>query len=380
MKISIVIPIYNVEPYLRQGIDSVINQSYKDLDIICVNDGSTDNSLQIIEEYAKADNRIKVCSQQNSGTYIARQVGVKEAVGDYILFFDPDDWLDLNACERIVSFIEKENADIIQYGVHVDSTIEGNTTADWLDDWLNSKIDSLEGSDQLMNKCYVEQQIAWNLIGKVVKTSVAKQAFQEQGHYCFSTLTDYFAAFYVYAFAKTYRRLDQRLYYYRHGVGVSTKKEVTIIDFQKSIRNFKGLEDLYSFIERQAQLVGETGRSIAKKEMTDYTINNALHYALNRLPRTINPEEWFNILSKETDAAGIIRNIVNRLNEQDAHQETIIRHQDNMIKELHKAIHDIQEQANIISLKNKKHLKLLRFFIMLSAIAITSCITLFLLL
>lgn len=83
MKISVVIPTYNVEKYLRQALSSVVNQSYRNLDIVCVDDGSTDNSLLIIKEYAAQDNRIQVITQENQGTYIARQVGVdkKQQVG-----------------------------------------------------------------------------------------------------------------------------------------------------------------------------------------------------------------------------------------------------------------------------------------------------------
>lgn len=76
MKISVVIPTYNVEKYLRQALSSVVNQSYRNLDIVCVDDGSTDNSLLIIKGYAAQDNRIQVITQENQGTYIVRQVGV----------------------------------------------------------------------------------------------------------------------------------------------------------------------------------------------------------------------------------------------------------------------------------------------------------------
>ena len=114
MKISIIIPVYNVAQYLDKALDSVVNQTYKDIEIICVNDGSTDNSLQIIENYAKKDKRIKVINQDNSGLYVVRQNGVKVATGDYITYVDGDDWLDADACDKIVSVAENSNADIIQ--------------------------------------------------------------------------------------------------------------------------------------------------------------------------------------------------------------------------------------------------------------------------
>ena len=92
MKISIVIPIFNVAQYLETLLDSVINQSHKDIEIICINDGSTDNSLSILHTYAKRDNRIQVVDIINSGPFVVRQIGMKMATGDYVTFVDGDDW------------------------------------------------------------------------------------------------------------------------------------------------------------------------------------------------------------------------------------------------------------------------------------------------
>ena len=90
-KVSVIIPIYNVEKYLEECLDSVVNQTFKDIEIICVNDGSTDNSLQILEEYALKDNRIYIINQKNRGVSVARNNGIKKAHGEYICFIDPDD-------------------------------------------------------------------------------------------------------------------------------------------------------------------------------------------------------------------------------------------------------------------------------------------------
>ena len=96
-EISIIIPIYNVAPYLRQCLDSVINQNHSDYEIICVNDGSTDNSLSILEEYKKQYPQINLISQENKGLSAARNAGIRAATGDYVLFLDSDDWLEDNA-------------------------------------------------------------------------------------------------------------------------------------------------------------------------------------------------------------------------------------------------------------------------------------------
>ncbi len=99
VKISIIVPVYNTGHYLEQCLDSIINQTLEDIEIICVNDGSTDNSLSILEEYANNDDRIKIINQENKGQGFARNNGLKNANGEYILFVDSDDWIELNTCE-----------------------------------------------------------------------------------------------------------------------------------------------------------------------------------------------------------------------------------------------------------------------------------------
>ena len=94
-KVSVIIPIYNTEKYLRKCLDSVCNQTLSDIEIICVNDCSTDNSLEILEEYASKDNRIKLIDfKENKGAAVARNAGIDEAKGEYIGFVDSDDFVD----------------------------------------------------------------------------------------------------------------------------------------------------------------------------------------------------------------------------------------------------------------------------------------------
>lgn len=103
MRFSIIIPIYNVEPYLRQCLDSILAQSFGDWEAICVNDGSTDNSAVILVEYVAKDERFKVITQANGGLSAARNTGLKEAQGGYVLFLDSDDWLEPNALQILNS-------------------------------------------------------------------------------------------------------------------------------------------------------------------------------------------------------------------------------------------------------------------------------------
>lgn len=112
--VSVIIPIYNVEQYLEKCLDSVINQTYKDLEIICVNDCSPDNSAQILLEYAQRDTRIKIVNREkNGGVSAARNTGLDEAKGEYVYFIDSDDWIDLDYIEKMVSAITFSKTDVV---------------------------------------------------------------------------------------------------------------------------------------------------------------------------------------------------------------------------------------------------------------------------
>ena len=108
MKFSVIIPVYNVETYLRECLDSVLNQTFSDWEAICVNDGSTDHSELILEAYAQKDARIHYVSKANGGTSTARNVGLRAAKGEYIVFLDGDDWLELNALQTLADHLKGE--------------------------------------------------------------------------------------------------------------------------------------------------------------------------------------------------------------------------------------------------------------------------------
>ena len=101
--VSIIIPVYNVEKYLSQCLESLINQTYSNLELIIINDGSPDSSHLIIDEFVKKDLRIKVVNQKNSGLSLARNAGVKYSTGEFIMFVDSDDWVDLNLVENLIN-------------------------------------------------------------------------------------------------------------------------------------------------------------------------------------------------------------------------------------------------------------------------------------
>tara|TARA_Y100000590_G_scaffold201045_1_gene228463 strand:- start:2556 stop:3410 length:855 start_codon:yes stop_codon:yes gene_type:complete len=112
-KVSIVIPVYNVEKYLSKCLDSVCNQTLKDIEIICINDCSQDNSLEVLQKYAEEDSRIKLVDfKENKGVSVARNTGISLATGEYIGFIDSDDYIDFDFYEKLYKLAKKESADI----------------------------------------------------------------------------------------------------------------------------------------------------------------------------------------------------------------------------------------------------------------------------
>ena len=110
--ISVIVPIYNVEKYLRQCLDSIQNQTYQNFECLLINDGSPDNSADICREYVEKDSRFKYFEKENGGLSDARNYGIRQSKGSYLTFVDSDDWLEHDALDRLYGALRKGNADI----------------------------------------------------------------------------------------------------------------------------------------------------------------------------------------------------------------------------------------------------------------------------
>lgn len=160
--ISIIIPIYNVEKYLPACLDSIIGQTHKDLEIILVNDGSTDNCRQICEEYAEKDKRIKVIHRENGGLSDARNAGLEIATGDFISFVDSDDMISSDFYEKLLNALLSNDADIAECGF---LKFETEQELKILPETPVSKIELFEAEEalELLMKDYI-QSMVWNKI------------------------------------------------------------------------------------------------------------------------------------------------------------------------------------------------------------------------
>lgn len=117
--ISVIVPVYNVEQYIHQCVDSILSQTYKNLEIILVDDGSPDNCPAICDGYARNDDRVKIIHQENGGLSAARNSALDLCTGEYIAFVDSDDWIESNAYEEMMSEMQKKDLDVVFCGVNV---------------------------------------------------------------------------------------------------------------------------------------------------------------------------------------------------------------------------------------------------------------------
>ena len=213
-KISVIVPVYNVEKYLKKCLDTIISQTFSDIEIICVNDGATDNSRKILEEYKNKDYRIVIVDKKNGGLSSARNAGMKVARGEFISFIDSDDWIDETMLEKLYNSMTTLKTDITICAVHqfdeikqaVDDSCEYFTLGHFDESFDNKVFSYKDTKSFLTNVCVM----AWNKLYRKSFLDECKAEFPdglifEDGPFFFSI------------FFKTQRVSIVRdfLYYYR---------------------------------------------------------------------------------------------------------------------------------------------------------------------
>ena len=233
IKVSVIIPVFNTEKYISKCLSSLVNQTLDDIEIICVNDGSTDNSLEIIEKIANNDARIKIINQEHKKQGAARNAGLRIAEGEYIGFVDSDDWIDLNYYEMLYNTAKKYDADIaLATNVRIGN---GKTkkrleiTEEKTAETLQEKIDI---GNQVKNPCPTN---------KIYRHSMLKEnnIIWQEGVYCEDKLFTIQAIYYA---NKIVTVPDVNYYYFRNpNSTVHTKSEKHTLDknnAKKAVLNF----------------------------------------------------------------------------------------------------------------------------------------------
>ena len=209
-KISVIIPVYNVEKYLSACMESIIHQTYKNLEIILVNDGSTDSCPQICEEYAAKDNRIKVIHKKNEGSAEARNEGLKLVTGDFVGFVDSDDFLSKDFYKTLIYLLEKNNADIVECGFYEfnnTNKIENNPVT-------KNLLEEIFDTENAM-KAIMEGPLSVVIWNKLYKKELLQDINFPTGKY----IDDVFWTYKVFGNAKKIVKIKEKLYFYRQQAG-----------------------------------------------------------------------------------------------------------------------------------------------------------------
>ncbi|MDO4583386.1 MAG: glycosyltransferase [Planctomycetia bacterium] len=237
-KVSIIIPVYNVEKYLRQCLDSARNQTLREIEIICINDGSTDSSGAILDEYATVDSRFVVIHQENAGQSAARNRGLELAQGEYVAFLDSDDWYDLTLCEKVYARAKESQADMTLFFFHQIHFPEGYEP-------LFHKIcrDCETGEYEKLRLISRTLTVIWNILFR--RSFLEEHSLRFLEKYIFE---DTYFSLKAAILAKDITVLNERLYYYRYNPESITHQSPDIW-LKKLDMMDKMIPDLFSLVQ-----------------------------------------------------------------------------------------------------------------------------------
>lgn len=263
VKLSIIVPIYNVERYLERCIISILNQTYINFELILVNDGSTDNSKDICEKYLSIDNRIKLINKKNGGLSSARNTGIELAIGEYIAFVDSDDYINKYMYEVLITTLKKDKSDMVICGYNKVDQNEANFQEinNYIDvnNVLASKISKVEALDKLL----IEGEkfvVPWNKIYK-------RKLFNELRYKNGKIYEDEFLAHRVLYKCNKVSVINEKLYFYIQRDGSIINSKFTTKRFDKVY----ALKERIDFLKEKNLL---ELKEKAEKSFVDYFIWN----------------------------------------------------------------------------------------------------------
>lgn len=262
-KISVIVPIYNVEKYLDRCIQSIINQTYRNLEIILVDDGSTDNCSNICDKYAKRDDRIKVIHKKNGGLADARNKGLEIITGEYVGFIDSDDYIDKDMYEYLYSLIQKNNADISicgKYIVYEDGRKIGTNKESDL-----AILDSKQALIQLNSFSFFNMSVCDKLYKRKIVSGI-EFPFGKKSE-------DYFVTYQYFARAKKIVASKQpKYYYFQRSNSISRGKKV----HHDYIEGAKAQKEFFDENYPEISFVGNTAYAFSYIATYNRYLNNQI--------------------------------------------------------------------------------------------------------
>lgn len=257
-KLGVVVPIYNAELYLRQCIESILNQTYQNISVVLVNDGSTDNSGRICDEYAKKDKRVQVIHQNNQGKLFSRYIGIESLKCDYATFVDADDWIEKYAYERIIKYIDMR-IDMISFKIirYFDETYQYVSQ--------NNYAEGLYDKQKIIDKIY--PTMIWDiqknsfgldpsLCNKVIRRELLLDALYEARNLKISYGDDVAVTYPLVRQIDSIMITEEELYFHRQ------RDEKKIADYLVDEEYYKKLYSLYEYLVRKFQDNKEMVRQI----------------------------------------------------------------------------------------------------------------------
>lgn len=284
-RLSIIVPIYNVEKYLSRCIESILNQTFKDFELILVNDGSTDNCKEICEKYKRMDSRIIVANKKNGGLSSARNLGIDISKGDYIGFVDSDDFIDVHMYEILLNTINAYDSDIVicdyykvnEYDIKKYEKMKSNNK-----DIKVENINNIDVIERIITRD-IKIVVAWN---KIYKRSLFDNLRYKEGVIC----EDEFLAHRIFYKCNKVSIINQKLYYYIQRKGSIINSPFSSKDFDK----IYAIKDRVDFLNEKkiTNLIDK-----AEKSFMDYFVWNYftgyqrlenIEYELKRLKKEFN--------------------------------------------------------------------------------------------
>lgn len=275
VKISVIIPVFNDEDFLAECLESILNQTMKEIEVICVDDASTDNSAEIIKKYAQRDRRIRpVFYETNKSASQGRKDGVLLSRGEYVLFVDGDDFLAAHACEELYQEMKADPVDILHFGTEIlnwsgvdEARIEAMRRL------LAPYQERLEGS-QVFEECFCEQKYGFSLWNKLYEGTLCRRAMSHIEDGLFPKAQDKYAFFVISYFAKSYRGIDKEYYTYRFGSGITGHITLTLKMFQRYCTMGKVADAMENFIRGEGVNQYTDALALSRKQLLNDVLAN----------------------------------------------------------------------------------------------------------
>ena len=287
---SIIIPVYNTEKYLSRCLDSVVNQTFRNIEIIIVNDASQGNCKEIVEEYLKKDNRIKYIEHsENKSLLQARRTGNINSTGKYIMYVDSDDEIEINACEEIYKIVSKEDFDIVSFGTKVIS----NDKTKFIGWALSTNRFNINSKFLLAE--VINQRISHNMWNKVFHRRIIEKLIEYISYIQIMNAEDMLQCLIAFYFSKSYKVIQKPLYIYYADIGVSNKNtnEIDITKYDYLCKSTKiALDEFYNFLIKVKSNTAY-GFLFSKLYFNQY------NYLFEKIKN--NNEEYINIIEKYFD-------------------------------------------------------------------------------